>query len=72
MGDLRMKKLIMTAALLLTSSLSYAGAYTCTAYIKGEVVNTQTVNASKAIVAEEKAVDRLKKKGIVVDYVECK
>lgn len=67
-----MKKLLLAAALLFTSSLSYAGAYTCTAYVDGEVVNTQTVNASKAIVAEEKAFDRLKKKGIIVDYIECK
>jgi hypothetical protein len=67
-----MKKIILTAALLLTSSLAYAEAYTCTAYVNGEVVKKQTVNASKAIVAEEKAFDRLKKKGIIVDYVECK
>lgn len=62
----------MTAALLLTSSLSYAEAYSCTAYIDGVVVAETKVNASKAAVAEEKAADRLKKKGVVVDYVACK
>jgi hypothetical protein len=72
MGDFIMKQLIMVATLLLTSSLSYASAYTCTAYVNGEVVDTLTVNASKALVAEEKAVGRLKKRGRVVDYVECK
>jgi len=30
------------------------------------------VNAYKATVAEEKAMGRLKKKDIVVDYVSCK
>ena len=66
-----MKKIIMAAVLLLTSSLSYAEAYKCTGYIDGEAVKTLTVNASKSIVAEETACDRLKKHGIVVDYVAC-
>jgi len=67
-----MKKIILGFALLLTSTFSYATAYSCTAYASGEVVETMTVNASKAVVAEEKAVDRLKKRGIDVDYVACK
>ncbi len=67
-----MNKLILATALLLTSSLAYAEAYTCTGYIDGEAVKTLTVNAFKASVAEEKAADRLKKQGIDVDYVACK
>ena len=62
----------MAAVLMLTSSLAYAEAYTCTGYIDGEVVKTLTVNAFKASVAEEKAADRLKKQGLNVDYVSCK
>jgi len=67
-----MKRMIIGVALLLTSSLSYATAYSCTAYLDGNVVEKMTVNASKAVVAEEKAFDRLKKKGVEVDYVACK
>jgi len=71
-GERLMKKMIVGFALLLTSTFSYATAYTCTAYTNGKVVETMTVNASKAVVAEEKAADRLKKKGVNVDYVACK
>ncbi len=67
-----MKKIIVAVTLLLTSTLSYATAYSCEAYLKGEVVEKITVNASKAAVAEEKAADRLKKRGVDIDYVACK
>jgi len=67
-----MKKIIVGFALLLASTFSYATPYTCTAYLNGEVVETSTINASKAVVAEEKGADRLKKKRVEVDYVACK
>jgi hypothetical protein len=81
MGNFIMKKLIMAVALLLTSSLSYAEPYTheqpykCTAYVNGEAVHSgamRAVMAFKSIVAEEKEVDRLKRQGLIVDYVKCK
>ena len=66
-----MKKITLTIALLLTSSVLYAKPYNCTAYFKEKVVEKMKVNASKDVVAEEKAADRLRKKGVEVDYVQC-
>ncbi|MCK4842058.1 MAG: hypothetical protein KAT04_09275 [Methylococcales bacterium] len=67
-----MKKLIVSLALMLISTASYAKTYNCTAYANGSVVGEPIkVNAAKASVAETKAKSRLKKAGVKVDYVQC-
>ena len=55
------------------SSGSYAATFTCTSYKDGAQAGEPIkVNAAKAIVAETKALARMKKAGIKVDYVRCK
>ncbi len=68
-----MKKIIASLVLIAASNAAYATEYTCVAYIDNkEVEEPLKVNASKAAVAESKAYSRLKKRGITVDYVQCK
>jgi len=67
-----MKKIIIGLTLMLISSISYAKAYECKAYVNGKVKKTMTVNASKVAVAEAKAYSRMKKAKIAIDYVTCK
>ena len=68
-----MKKIIIGLTLMLISSISYAKAYECKAYVDGlQVGETMTVNASKVAVAEAKAYSRMKKAKIAIDYVTCK
>ena len=68
-----MKKIIAGLALALITSVSYAKPFQCTGYTDAAVIEPSiTVNASKAAVAETKAKDRMRKKGIEVAYVKCK
>ncbi len=58
---------------MLISSISYAKAYECKAYIDGvQVSETMMVNASKVAVAEAKAYSRMKKAKVAIDYITCK
>jgi hypothetical protein len=67
-----MKKIVVGATLMLMATASYATAYECKGYTDGQQVGeTITVNASKVIVAETKAYQRMKKKGLKVDYIRC-
>ena len=67
-----MKKLFTGLALMLLSTSSYAIAFECKGYADGaQVGETIKVNAAKAIVAETKAIARMKKAGLKVDYVRC-
>lgn len=67
-----MKKIIAGLMLMLVTSVSYAGSYTCTGYANGSVAGTIKINATKVAIAEEKAADRMRKSGLEVDYVHCK
>ncbi|MDQ7091337.1 MAG: hypothetical protein Q9M50_12015 [Methylococcales bacterium] len=68
-----MKKVIVGFTLMLIATSSYATAYTCKGYANGVLVGEPlVVNASKIIVAETKAYQRLKKAGFKIDVVRCK
>ncbi len=68
-----MNKIIMASALLLLSTTAFAKSFDCTGYAnKVQVGETIQVNAAKAIVAETKALARMKNAGLKVEYVRCK
>ncbi|WP_428354716.1 hypothetical protein [Methyloprofundus sp.] len=68
-----MKKIIAGLGLMLLSTVLYAKPYVCVAYTDGVASEEpMTVNATKTPIAEDKAYDRLRKKGKKVDYVKCK
>ncbi len=68
-----MKNVFTGLALMLMSTASYAITFECKGYADGaQVGEAITVNAAKAIVAETKAIARMKNAGLKVDYVRCK
>ena len=63
---------MLGVTLMLMATASYATAYECKGYTDGKQIGeTMTVNASKVIVAETKAYQRMKKAGLKVDIVRC-
>ena len=67
-----MKKMIVGLTLMLIATSSYATAFTCKGYIDSKQVGEAiVVNASKVIVAETKAYQRMKKAGLKIDIVRC-
>ncbi|MCK5899099.1 MAG: hypothetical protein KAG06_08510 [Methylococcales bacterium] len=67
-----MKKIIVGIALMVMATASYATAFTCKGYTDSQQVGEAiVVNASKAIVAETKAYQRMKKAGLKIDIVRC-
>ncbi len=70
--DSKMKKIIVGLTLMLIATSSYATAFTCKGYTDSKQIGEAiVVNASKVIVAETKAYQRMKKLGLKIDVVRC-
>ena len=68
-----MKKLLLTSALLLFSSSTFASSFTCYRYVSGHPTGTWiSVKADSKSEAEAKAYARMKELGGRVDYVKCR